>query len=282
LVKGVITDANGSYKFTQISKGNYLLMVSMAGYDSQYSKPFDVNANYTASTIALSSEVELKEVVVHATKQLYTQKVDRMVINVENSIISAGGSALDILERSPGISVNRQNSNISVVGKNGVVVMIDGRKNYLPESGLVQFLEGISADNIKSMEIITTPPSDFDAEGNAGFINIILKKNTDAGLNGNYSIAATYGKRPSSTDNISFNYRKDKINIFGSYSYLFDKHTEIFYNNRAYKKNDDTLGTTVTSNRFPTKNNHNARIGLDYQLSPKTVTRILLDGYDTK
>lgn len=70
MVKGVITDANGSYKFTQISKGNYLLMVSMAGYDSQYSKPFDVNANYTASTITLSSEVELKEVVVHATKQL--------------------------------------------------------------------------------------------------------------------------------------------------------------------------------------------------------------------
>ena len=282
LVKGVMTDANGTYKFTQIPKGNYLLVASMASFDSQYSQPFDLNSDYTAKTITLSSEVELKEVVVHTTKQLYTQKVDRMVINVENSIISAGGTALDILERSPGISVNKQNNSISVVGKNGVVVMIDGRKNYVPESSLVQFLEGISADNIKSMEIITTPPSDFDAEGNAGFINIILKKNTDAGLNGNYSISAGYGERPSSTDNISLNFRKDKINIFGSYSYIFDKHTELFYNSRAYKKDNDTLGTTVTSNRFPTRNNHNARIGLDYQLSKKTVTGILFNGYNTK
>jgi outer membrane receptor protein involved in Fe transport len=282
LVKGVMTDANGSYKFTQIPKGKYLLMVSMVSFDSQYSEPFDVNSNYTAKIITLSSEVELKEVVVRATKQLYTQKVDRIVINVENSIISAGGSALDILERSPGITVNKQNNSISVVGKNGVVVMIDGRKNYVPESGLVQFLEGISADNIKSMEIITTPPSDFDAEGNAGFINIVLKKSTDTGLNGNYSIAAGYGKRPSGTDNISFNFRKDKINVFGSYSYLFDQHTELIYNNRSYTKDNDTLGTTVTSNRFPTRQNHNARIGLDYQLSEKTVTGILLNGYNTK
>ena len=186
LVKGVLTVANGSYKFNQIPKGNYLIMVSMIGYDSQYSKPFDLNTNYNIKPINLSGEVTLKEVVVKTSKQLYTQKVDRMVINVENSIISAGGSALDILERSPGISINRQNNSIAVVGKNGVVIMIDGKKNYVPNSGIVQFLEGISADNIKSMEIITTPPSDFDAEGNAGFINIVLKKKTDAGLNGNY------------------------------------------------------------------------------------------------
>jgi len=282
LVKGVITDVKGSYKFTQIPTGNYLLMVSMADYDTQYSKPFEVNANYTAKTITLSKEVALKEVVVHATKQLYTQKVDRMVINVENSIISAGGSALDILERSPGISVNRQNNNITVVGKSGVIIMIDGKKNYVPSTGIVQFLEGISADNIKSMEIITTPPADFDAEGNAGFINIVLKKKTDVGLNGNYSIAVGYGKRPQNTDNISFNYRKDKVNIFGSYSYLFNRHTETIENSRAYEKDNEILATTVNSYRYPTRSNHNARIGLDYQLSEKTITGILLDGYDTK
>ena len=282
LVKGVLTVANGSYKFNQIPKGNYLIMVSMIGYDSQYSKPFDLNTNYNIKPINLSGEVTLKEVVVKTSKQLYTQKVDRMVINVENSIISAGGSALDILERSPGISINRQNNSIAVVGKNGVVIMIDGKKNYVPNSGIVQFLEGISADNIKSMEIITTPPSDFDAEGNAGFINIVLKKKTDAGLNGNYSISAGYGKRPRSSDNISFNYRRDKINIFGSYSYLFDKHTELWYNSRTYKKNNDILGSGVSSNRLPTVNNHNARLGLDYQLTDKTVTGILLDGYNTK
>lgn len=282
LVKGTVTTLTGNYKFNQISKGNYLIKVSMVGYDSQYSNTFEVTDNYKAKTINLSGGESLKEVVIHASKQLYTQKVDRMVINVENSIVASGGSALDILERSPGITVNKQSNSISVVGKEGVVVMIDGKKNFVPNSAIVQLLEGMSADNIKSIEIITTPPADFDAEGNAGFINIVLKKRTDLGLNGSYSLSAGYGKRPKSTDNFSFNYRKDKINIFGSYSYLFIKDVELFYNSRVYEKNNEILGTTTTSNRFPTRNNHNVRLGLDYEASTKTVMGILFDAYDTK
>ena len=86
---------------------------------------------------------------------------------------------MEILERSPGVIVDRQGNNISLVGKNGVEVMINGKRSYLPASAVVQLLDGMSADNIESIELITTPPSNFDAEGNAGFINIVMKQYLD-------------------------------------------------------------------------------------------------------
>src|SRR5665213_4256511 len=105
---------------------------------------------------------------------MFEQKIDRMVINVKNSITDAGGSALDVLEKSPGVTVNRQNNSIAINGKNGVVVMINGRLTYMPMDALFQLLAGTNADNIEKIELITTPPAKYDAEGNAGYINIVL------------------------------------------------------------------------------------------------------------
>ena len=182
LVKGTLTQEDGSYKIESTSNGIYLIMSSLVGFQSVYSNPFTLSQDYEVEPLVLSEGEQLNEVVVQYKKPLYEQKIDRMVINVENSIVSAGSSALEVLERSPGVSVNRQNSTLSLVGKNGVVVMINGKESYMPQSSLVQLLEGMSSDNIASIELITTPPANFDAEGNAGYINIVLKKQTDTGL----------------------------------------------------------------------------------------------------
>lgn len=282
LVKGSVTKNNGNYTFEKVSAGNYIVMISMVGYSTSYSKPFNLSSNYQVENITITEGESLNEVVINADKPLYSQKIDRMVINVENSIVSAGGSALEILERSPGVVVNKQSSSISVVGKDGVVVMINGKTSYIPASGIVQFLEGMSADNISSIELITTPPANFDAEGNAGFINIVLKKRTDLGLNGSYSLSAGYGNGETTSDNFNFNYRKNKINLFGSYSYSLDKRDGLIIASREYVQDGDLLTTFTETNREPTQRNHNARIGLDVKVSEKTIMGFLLNAYDNK
>lgn len=281
-VKGAVTDESGAYILESIPANTYYLEGSVVGFQTARSEAFTLNADYTVPVLVMTEGEELGEVVVQAKKPLFTQKVDRLVINVENSIVSSGGTALEVLERSPGVVVNRQNNAISVVGKDGVVVMINGKTSYVPASSLVQLLDGMSADNIESIELITTPPANFDAEGNAGFINIVLKKNANLGLNGSYSLSLGYGKGLVSNDNINFNYRKNKFNVFGSYSYRVDQREQLFKTSREYREDGDLLSTTSRTDREPDQQNHGLRLGMDYQISEKTIIGTILTAFDNK
>ena len=282
LVKGTLAQEDGTFELDNIGSGSYIVQGSMIGYKSTNSRPFDLNQDYQVESIILSGFEALDEVVLVAKKQLFEQKVDRMVINVASSIVSSGGSALEILERSPGVLVNRQSNGISLAGKDGVVIMINGKTSYVPSSSIVQMLEGMSADNIESIELITTPPANFDAEGNAGFINIKLKKRTDLGLNGSYSLSAGYGDGETTSDNINFNYRKNKINLFGSYSFSIDKRSQIFITSREYEEDNNSLFTKTVTDRDPTQRNHNMRLGLDVQATEKTIVGVLVNAFDNR
>lgn len=282
LVKGALTSESGTFELKEIPGGSYYIQASFVGFQPASSATFQVNSNTTVPDIFLSEGEELGEVVVQAKKPLFTQKVDRLVINVENSIVSSGGTALEVLERSPGVVVNRQNNAISVVGKDGVVVMINGKTSYVPASTLVQMLDGMSADNIESIELITTPPANFDAEGNAGFINIVLKKNADLGLNGSYSLSAGYGDGVVTNDNINFNFRKNNFNLFGGYSFRLDKRAQIFKTSREYMQDGDLASTSSVTDRDRTQRNHNVRLGADYQISEKTIMGVILTAFDNR
>lgn len=279
LVKGTITNEEGSFLLENISQGRYIISVSMIGFTPASTDQFDYNGNSkrTLPRITLSEGVELDEVVVTSKKNLYVQKIDRMVINVESSILSAGSSALEILERSPGVLVDRQNSSISLVGKSGVLVMINGKQSYMPASGLISLLEGMNADNIETIELITSPPANFDAEGNAGFINIVLKERTDVGLNGSYSLSVGAGNGTTTSDNINLNYRKNKLNVFGNYSFLRNAQGQLFTIDRRFTNIDGAPVEIATiTNREPVQRNHGIRTGLDYQVSNKTIVGLLL------
>ncbi|WP_242119943.1 outer membrane beta-barrel family protein [Aestuariivivens sediminicola] len=282
-VKGSISSDDGQYEFEDVEVGHYIVLSSYVGYQTTYSKPFSLNSDYTVETLIMESGEQLEAVVVQATKPLYQQKIDRMVINVENSIVSAGGTALEVLERSPGVVVNRHAGSISIVGKEGVMVMVNGKINYVPASALVQMLEGMSSDNIESIEIITTPPANLDAEGNAGFINLVLKQRTDLGLNGAYSLSAGYSNAFITSNNVNFNYRNHKLNIFGNYAFSWDGMDQIF---KFYKRYEDSEANSITtdtySDRDATQRNHNVRLGLDYQTNEKTIMGLLLTGYSNK
>ena len=285
LVKGNISDENGTYSFDNIEDGRYFITASMVGFINVSTEVFELKNQMTLqmADIVFSEQIVLDEVVLNVEKPLYEQKVDRMVINVQSSILSAGSTALQVLERSPGVSINRQNNNISLIGKSGVSIMINGKISYLPQASIVQLLEGMSSDNIETIELITTPPSNLDAEGNAGFINIVLKERTDFGFNGSYSLSGGAGNGAITNDNINFNYRKNKINVFGNYSFLYQTQGQIFTFSRTYlDKDSDTINLSTISDRDPIQRNHNARIGMDYQINDKTVLGIIVSGYDNK
>jgi hypothetical protein len=276
LVKGVICNDLGIFQFENLSAGNYFVEVDMLGYAPVFSKPISVNndpGNIDLGNLQLSEDhTMLNEVSVVAKRPFLEQKIDRTIVNVANSITNAGGNALQVLQRSPGVQVNQLTNSISMAGKEGVVIMINGKISRLPADAIVQMLAGMTAENIDRIELIHTPPSNFDAEGSAGIINIVLKNTGDAGFNGGYSAKAGYGRGEKYGAGAYFNYRKKKANWYGGYDYYLNNNPQVFTNYRGVQQGNDFLETETFSDRYSTPYpTHNVRLGADFQLSPKTV-----------
>lgn len=283
LVKGSVSKNNGSYLFEQILAGEYLINSSYSGYNDVFSMPVHVgNAAISVPPLKIiERQVQLAGITVTAKKPMFEQKIDRMVINVATSITNAGSTALDVLMRSPGVTVNQQTNTLSMNGKDGVFVMLNGKINRMPITALVQMLAGMSSANIEKIELITTPPSNFDAEGNAGFINIVLKKNTQYGTNGSFSTTAGYGFTggPVFGGSITVNHRKEKLNLYGDYSFnrLVPNTYGTMY--RRVVNGSNVVENYMNTVRDDLRRSHNARIGLDYDVSRKTTVGVLVSGF---
>jgi len=283
LIKGSVTGANGNYIFEKISAGSYIVSASTTEYSQGYSPLLVVveNENKAVPSLNLSAKVSsLKGVTVVTRKPLYEVKIDRMVINVANNITAAGTTVLDILERSPGVIVDRQNNGVSINGKDGVVVMINGRKNYMPIAAVVQMLAGMPADNVEKLEIITTPPANFDAEGNAGYINIVLKKNSQFGTNGSFSFDVGYSRGLITTATGNFNHRQKRWNLYGNYSVSRSEMDQIMrlYHGSYYHGN--FLENNANSSRDPVETIGDLKIGVDYDLKKDLVVGALISLFD--
>ncbi|MEO6356962.1 MAG: TonB-dependent receptor [Ferruginibacter sp.] len=194
VVKTVVTDKEGEFIFMNISPGHYLVSTSVAGYAKKnLADILVVEKDIMLADIILErTAAKLNEVIVKAKKPLFEQQVDRLVVNVQSSITSSGNSILEVLQKSPGVVVNRQNNTIAMSGKDGVKIMINGKVMQLPIDVVVQMLDGMSAANVEKVELITLPPAKYDAEGNAGIINIIMKGAVDFGTNGSFGLTAGY------------------------------------------------------------------------------------------
>jgi len=283
-ITGQTSNEDGSFIISTPQQGNYFLSSSVIGYETYYSEIFSLSgANPKKSFGIIVMEeggIELEAVEVTADKPLIIREIDRTVINIENRVSTAGASLLEVLERSPGVVVNRQSNSIAMLGKDGVNVMINGKFQYMPPDALFNYLEGLSADNIRSIELITTPPANYDAQGNAGYINIVLKNSPeDEGFNGNYALSAGYGRGGVGNANLSFNFRKDKVNAFGGYSYVRNGKEQFSELLRRTGTSSDEIKTFLTSERDPVRKIHNARIGLDYQFKKQTTVGVLFSGY---
>ena len=281
LVKGMLTTETGIFSFENIIAGSYFISATYTGAKPVFTQTFEIGVknDIDIGIIRLEeSSVVLADVTVVAKKPLYEQKIDRLVINVASSITSAGSTALDVLERSPGVIINRYNNSLSINGKGGVIVMINGKRNYMDIAAVVQMLAAMPSANIERIEIITTPPAKYDADGNAGIINIVLKSNNQYGTNGSYALMAGYGKWEENSVSLNMTHRKGKINAFGNYSYFRSHIYQLWENYHAVTNNNLFMEDYSETNRNAVSWMHNGQIGLDYELNKKTILGVLFTG----
>lgn len=176
-VKFAVSDKEGQYYFSNIKKGEYFIFLSCVGYDKAYSPVIvlDKDVAEIPQLILRHSKRILDNVTVTGSRPFIEMHLDKMVINVEASPTNAGANVLEVLAKSPAISVDL-NENISLNGKQGVLILIDGKTTYLSGKDLSALLESMPASDIDQIEIMTNPPAKYEAEGMAGIINIKTKK----------------------------------------------------------------------------------------------------------
>ncbi len=227
-VKFSVTNKDGYYEFVSIKEGKYLVSVTLIGYQKAFSSSFDIteaNPEVNLGTITLTEAAKnLGGVTVTAKRPFIEARIDKTVVNVEASPTSAGATAMEVLEKSPGITVDND-GNISLRGKAGVIVMLDGKPSYLSASDLATLLKNMPASALDQIEIMTNPSSKYDASGNSGVINIKTKKGQAGGFNGSIMGGGTAGLfksrdifyvNPRGQLSFNFNYRKNKVNFFGN------------------------------------------------------------------
>ena len=272
-ISGTTTDDIGQFELNLEKNFSGLFQIVSIGYSDQFVSTVEGQTDY--SIILDQSDYQLDEIVITGKKPMYEQKIDRLVVNVSNSITASGGTALEVLERSPGVIVNKQWNTIALNGNEGIVLMINGKISRIPANAVVKMLEGMTAENIEKIELIHTPPANFEAEGNAGIIHIVLKESADRGFNGTASLYGGYGLGEKYGVNTNFNYRKKRVNLFGDFAYTSNSNEQFFDLNRSYEFGGVNYSTSTISDRDTRTYNLQARFGLDYQLSEKTILGVL-------
>lgn len=283
VVKLAVTGRSGNFEI-EGKEGSYLISIQAVGFTRYYSERFQLNAGTTHSFKAIeliAINKQLAGVTVASRKPLIEQKIDRMVVNVEASPTNAGSSAMEVLEKSPGISVDKD-GNISLKGKDGVMVLIDGRPTQLGGTDLANLLRSMNASQLDQIEIMTNPPAKYDAAGNAGIINIKTKKNRQLGYNGSFSGTYGQGFYPKANESFNFNYRKNRVNLFTTISHNYNKNyntLEIHRKFRDKNTNDLVSNFDQLANMRMEGRNVNAKIGMDYFANKTTSFGIVLNGF---
>jgi iron complex outermembrane recepter protein len=276
LVKAAVTDAVGVAEFEQVPWNSYLVRVTMVNHNPVFSSPFNLSAETSnmrlpAITLLPKAASTMREVTVTARKPFIQKLADRIVVNVDNSVVNAGSSAFEVLERAPGVLID-PNDNISLRGRQGVIIMIDGKITPMSGTDLVNFLRGLPSNSIERIDIITNPSAKYDAAGNSGIIDIRMKKDQRLGANGTFTAGYGQGIYPKANTGTTFNYRNKKLNVFGNYNYAYRLGLNHLFLKRDFYENGHFDGAYDQDNfmKFPV-NNHTARLGADFFPGKKTI-----------
>jgi iron complex outermembrane recepter protein len=293
VAKFVATGKDGQYEFLGVADGKYFVSVSNVGYAKVASAPFEVSSsNSTINVPALVISEQAKDmggVTVTAKKPFIEARPDKTIVNVDASPTSAGATVLELLEKSPGITVDND-GNISLRGKAGVIIMIDGKPTYLSSTDLANLLKNMPASQLEQIEIMTNPSAKYDASGNSGIINIKTKKGRAAGFNGSImaGITTSFFKTgdalyvtPKSQNSINFNYRKNKWNFFGNYNpNIYNGRGNLNIERRFFDDNDNLTGYSDVATKFKFgNNNHSLKVGVDFFADKKNTYGIVASGF---
>lgn len=282
LIKMEITREDGSFLFQAIQPGNYFIRIHSEEAEKYSVEAFLLEKDVKLNDIVLTALVKtIQEIHVTAKKPYIERAQGKLILNVENSINGAGSSAFEILEKSPGVSISGSD-NISLNGKQGIVVQIDGKITPMSGSELANYLRGIPSSAIEKIELISNPSAKYDAAGTA-IINIKLKKDTRIGTNGNIQLSYGQGVYPKTSEGISINHRNKKLNVYGSYNFSYRKGFNKLVLNRSFYQNDTFQGAYNQNNNilFPVKN-HIARAGIDYNINKKNSLGLVVNGVSNK
>lgn len=275
ILKYTVTKNDGGYYFDNVVSGKYRVSASYVGFTPAVSPVFELNgSNAKVPEVKLAKAAgQMNNVTVTATKPIIEMKADRTVLNVEGTINSVGSDALELLRKSPGVLVDKD-ENLSVNGKNGVQVYVDGRPTPLSGQDLSNYLKSIQSSNIEAIEIITNPSAKYEAAGNAGIINIRLKKNKSLGTNGSVNAGVNVGAYPKYNGGFTLNHRSKSLNIFGNYS-----HNE-GWNRNTINLYRTTLDTLFDQHGFMKNKNvsNNYKAGIDFFLDKKNVLGVMING----
>jgi len=287
-LRSTATDKAGQFSFDHVPAGKYLVMASSVGFNTLYSPSITLTKEGATRNlppmVLTSATTSLKEFAVVARRPFLEQKADRMVVNVDASPSNAGSTAMDVLEKSPGVTLDKDD-NISLKGKQGVTIMIDGKPTYLTASQLASYLRSLPASAIDQIELMTNPSAKYDAAGNSGIINIKTKKNKLKGFNGNLNLTHTQGVYPKPSGSLNLNYRDGRANFFLNAGYARWEGFQHLSITRKYltegTKSINSIFSQETGMHF-TNPSMNLKLGMDYYLTNKTTIGFVVSGFQNK
>lgn len=263
-----IADENGNYQINLNHTGQYFFSITSVGYDS-LRKEILIEKNTENLDFILSKSAEnLQDVTVTSSAAMIQRKPDRIIMQVENNPLSAGKSSMEMLNLAPGVLI--YDNKIHINGNGGVRVMIDGKILNLSGNDLTNYLNSLRAEDIKSVEVIAHPPAEYDAQGTGGLINIVLKKNRNTGVNGSVYTNYTQGKYPGTSDGFNINYKKNKVSLYGTGSYYYQKRFENLEQYRTFSNGIFTAKNNGTS----TNESNRVQVGGSYDITEKQFVNI--------
>ena len=269
----VTSEINGTFKFMLDKSDSYKIAVTHTGFSSFQSPLFEFKDHDFGKIQLISESQNLKDVVIQSKQKLIETNGTNLVYNVQNSISAQGSTAFDALKKAPGIYIDNDN-NISLNGKNGAMVLLDGKQTYLSAKDIADLLKSMPASGLKSIEIINSPTAKYDAAGSAGIINIKTLKTQLKGFTGSTNTGVSYGVSLKQNQDISFSYRKNKLNLFGGYNHFFGNYSYLYGSDRIQDGNRYDSFTDDTDKR----KKMSGRLGLDYNINKKNTIGVLMNG----
>ncbi len=276
LVKAAVTDKEGAFEISTKDTSKLIISYSAVGFDTKYGEAFLLKPgdSYNAQTIALQTAVnKLQGVTITAKKPLIEVRADKTVFNIEASINATGSNAYELLQKSPGMTIDN-NDNINMKGKTGVKVYVDGKMMQLDTKDLAAYLKSINSNDIEAIEMISNPSAKYDASGNAGIVNIRLKKNKKFGTNGSANLGLVQGVTPKGNGSVALNYRDKKVNLFSNIGGNIGRYEN---NLNLYRIQKDTLYDQRNLNSNHEKS-VNTKVGADYFLNEKHTVGVMATG----
>lgn len=286
VLQGVTGDLSGHYAFEGVGPGTYRVRAQLLGYQTTSSATFRVVMGQSPAPVPplvlKPAARQLAEVTVTAERPFIEQLPDKTVVNVENSLMAAGGTALDVLEKAPGVVVDQQNNRLQLKGRDGVLVMLDGKQTYLSQTEVVNLLRNTPSNSVQRVELITNPSAKYDAAGSAGIINIELKRGTRtsaAGTAGSVTVGGGYGRYPKAQVGLALNHRMGRWNTFGNYNMDYRKRWSFTDARRRAGTGDSLTALRDQNERITEGTAHTYKVGADYRLGRRTTVGVLSSGY---